>query len=216
LTPPVLHQRSAAIDMQRASTWPESGDPGDTTWFGAIDGAGRAVSAIQSLFHEFGSGVVLEDTGVCWHNRGASFSLEAGHTRCLAPGRKPFHTLCPSLACLDDGRLLVFGAMGGEGQPQTQAAIFTRYLARGMSLQRAISAPRWLLGRSWGAGSDTLKLEARFPPQLVEALAARGHRVERVDAYHPMMGHAGAICRQPGGLLEGAADPRGDGCAAAY
>lgn len=211
-----LRRRAAQVDPDRAAPWPGPGERGDTTWFGAIDGAGRAVSCIQSLYHEFGSGVVLADTGICWQNRGASFSLTPGHRRALAAGRKPFHTLCPSLARLADGRTLVCGTMGGDGQPQTQAAVLSRYLAFGLPLQAAINAPRWLLGRTWGAGADTLKLEGRFQRGVIDALRRRGHALEVVADYDEVMGHAGAVSRHSDGVLEGAADPRSDGWVAAF
>ncbi len=216
LQPHALAGRAAAIDMQTASPWSGPGDLGDTTWFGVIDGEGRAVSCIQSLYHEFGSGLVLPSTGIVWQNRGSSFSLEKGQPRLLGPGRKPFHTLCPSLARLDDGRLMVFGTMGGDGQPQTQAAVFSRYASFGQSPQEAITAPRWLLGRTWGDSSNNLKLESRFAPALIEDLRARGHDVEVVADFDEMMGHAGAVVRHADGVLEGASDPRSDGAAAGF
>ncbi|MEJ2380530.1 MAG: gamma-glutamyltransferase family protein [Gammaproteobacteria bacterium] len=215
LDPKVLAEQAAAIDVA-AAPWAGPGDTGDTTWFGVIDGQGRAVSAIQSLYFEFGSGMVLPSTGICWQNRGSSFSLEAGHPRCLRPARKPFHTLCPSLARFADGRVMAFGTMGGDGQPQTQAAVFSRYAAYGQPLQQAVSAPRWVLGRTWGASSNSLKLEARFAPDLAEALRQRGHPVEVVEDYDEMMGHAGALVHHPDGIIEGAADPRSDGVAAGF
>ena len=85
-----------------------------------------------------------------------------------------------------------------------------------MALQRAVSAPRWLLGRTWGADSTTLKLESRFDATVAERLRAAGHRVEMMGAFDELAGHAGALVRGAEGLLEGAADPRGNGCAAAY
>jgi gamma-glutamyltranspeptidase/glutathione hydrolase len=95
-------------------------------------------------------------------NRGASFSLNPDHLLALAPGKQPFHTLNPAAARLNDGRVMVYGSMGGDGQPQTQAALFTRYVVQGVPLQESITRPRWLLGRTWGQTSDTLKLEGRF------------------------------------------------------
>ena len=212
LAPQALQRQAAAIDMARAAPWP-AGPAADTTWFGAIDAEGRAVSAIQSLYHEYGSAVVLPTTGICWQNRGSSFSLDPDQPRALRPGRKPFHTLCPSLLRLDDGRTAVCGTMGGEGQPQTQAAVLSRYLARACGPAAAIDAPRWLLGRTWGAASDSLKLEARLGAGLAEALRARGHVVEVLGDYEETMGHAGLIVRDAQGRVEGAADPRGDGSA---
>ena len=183
---------------------------------GAIDGEGRAVSFIQSVYWEFGSGVVLEETGIQWQNRGSSFRLDDGALNRLAPGRKPFHTLNPALFVFDDGRTMPYGTMGGEGQPQTQAAVLTRYGYFGQGLQKAVSAPRWLLGRTWGEESTTLKLESRFDSGVVVALGLAGHDVETVGAFDETMGHAGALVHHPHGVIEGAADPRSDGTAAAF
>jgi gamma-glutamyltranspeptidase len=190
--------------------------PADTTWFGAIDADGRAVSCIQSLHHEFGSGLVLSQTGLCCQNCGASFSLQPGHPLELTLRTLPFHTLCPTLALFDDGRRMVFGTMGGDGQPQTQAILFTRYADYGQPLARAISAPRWLLGRTWGDHSDNLKLESRFDAAVIsDELQRRGHDLVLLDDYDETMGHTGAVVRHPDGRIEGAADPRSDGAAAA-
>jgi gamma-glutamyltranspeptidase len=211
LAPANLDTLAAAVDTQQALEWPRPASPGDTIWMGCIDDQGRAVSFIQSVYWEFGSGVVLPSTGVAWQNRGISFSLDPDALQTLEPGRKPFHTLNPALALFDDGRLLSYGTMGGEGQPQTQAAVFSRYCL-GSDLQAAITAPRWLLGRTWGDVSTSLKLENRFPAELIEQLREAGHVVEVLDeAFSDTMGHAGALLRHPNGVLEGAADPRSDG-----
>jgi gamma-glutamyltranspeptidase len=164
-----LQRLAAAIDPQRALPWPQPAAPGDTVWMGCIDAQGRTVSFIQSLYWEFGSGLVLPSSGVTWQNRGVSFALDPKALNVLEPGRQPFHTLNPALALFDDGRTLSYGTMGGEGQPQTQAAIFSRYRL-GSDLQAAVSAPRWLLGRTWGDVSTSLKLENRFSAELVEQL----------------------------------------------
>jgi gamma-glutamyltranspeptidase/glutathione hydrolase len=211
-----LDRRAARIDRGRALPWPAPEQAGDTVWLGAIDAAGCAVSFIQSLYWEFGSGVVLGETGIVWQNRGASFSLTPGARNALAPRRKPFHTLNPALAVLADGRVLCYGTMGGDGQPQSQAAVFTRYARFGHDLQAAVTAPRWLLGRTWGAASTTLKLEARLDRDVAAALAAAGHAVEVVEPYSQLMGHAGAVVRHHSGLIEGAADPRSDGRPAGF
>ncbi|QFR32219.1 gamma-glutamyltransferase family protein [Ancylobacter sp. TS-1] len=216
LTEAALDRLASRIDPARALAWPAPPSAGDTVWLGAIDGNGLAASFIQSIYFEFGSGVVLPQTGIVWQNRGSSFHLRGDGPRLLAPGRKPFHTLNPAMATFDDGRHMVYGTMGGEGQPQTQAALFSRYALFGQELQAAVTAPRWLLGRTWGADTVTLKLEDRFPPALVAALRAAGHDVETVAPFDAMMGHAGAIVRHADGRLEGAGDPRSDGCAAGF
>ena len=208
-----LDAMAARIDPARALPWPQPPQWGDTCWFGAIDGDGRAVSCIQSTYFEFGSGLVLPESGIIWQNRGSSFRLAERGWNALKPGRKPFHTLNPAMAVLDDGRVMPYGTMGGEGQPQTQAAVFSRYAWFGMDLAEAIAAPRWLLGRTWGDVSTSLKLEGRFAPELVSALAAAGHQTEVVAEMTAMMGHAGALVRYPDGRLEGASDPRSDGAA---
>jgi gamma-glutamyltranspeptidase/glutathione hydrolase len=207
---------AARIDRRRAAPWGAGSGPADTIWMGVIDGAGRAVSFIQSLYHEYGSGVVLRDSGINWQNRGCSFSLDENALNVLRPNRKPFHTLNPALALLGDGTTMVYGNMGGDGQPQTQSAVFTRCAVFGMSPQAAIAAPRWLLGRTWGETSDTLKLESRFDPSVVDELRARGHAVEVIGAYDAAVGHAGAILRDASGVLRGGSDPRSDGGVAAW
>ena len=211
-----LDALAARIDPSRALPWPQPSALGDTTWFGAIDARGQVVSCIQSTYFEYGSGLVLPQTGIIWQNRGASFRLATDGWNPLAPGRRPFHTLNPALARFDDGRVMAYGTMGGEGQPQTQAAIFTRYAKFGMPLQQAITAPRWLLGRTWGEDSTSLKIEDRFAPALYDQLRAAGHMVELMPAFTATMGHAGALVRHANGLIEGATDPRSDGMVAAW
>jgi oxamate amidohydrolase len=208
------------IDRRHAIPWGAAGrhghGPGDTVWLGVVDDAGRAVSFIQSIYHEFGCGAVLEKTGINWQNRGCSFSLDQFSINALMPRKKPFHTLNPALAVLKDGRTLVYGAMGGDGQPQSQSAVFTRIVNFGMDPQSAVSAPRWLLGRTWGDVSETLKLEARFEMGLAHALMEWDHEVEILEPFDETVGHAGAIVRHRNGALEGGADPRSDGGVAAY
>jgi oxamate amidohydrolase len=211
-----LRELSKKINRNRAAPWGTGRGPADTIWMGVIDGEGRAVSFIQSLYHEYGSGVVLKESGINWQNRGCSFSLDEKALNVLRPKRKPFHTLNPALALLGDGRTMVYGNMGGDGQPQTQSAVFTRCAVFGMNPQAAIAAPRWLLGRTWGQTTDTLKLESRFPREVIEALKRMGHDVEIVGDYDEVVGHAGAVIRHANGVLEGGSDPRSDGGVAAY
>jgi gamma-glutamyltranspeptidase/glutathione hydrolase len=208
-----LDRLAKRIDPKRALPWPAPVDKGDTIWLGAIDKDGVAVSFIQSIYFEYGSGCVLPETGIVWQNRGAAFLLDRPGPRLLAPGRKPFHTLNPALARLGDGRTMVYGTMGGEGQPQTQSAIFSRYAMLGVPLQQAITRPRWLLGKMWGEETMTLKLEGRFDPAVVQQMKAGGHDVEVFPDFSVSMGHAGAVVRHADGTFEGATDPRSDGAA---
>ncbi len=216
LAPPWLDGAASRIRPDAVLPWGNGLGPADTVWMGVVDGDGVAVSFIQSIYHEFGSGIVLPASGVNWQNRGCSFSLDPAARNPLMPGRKPFHTLNPALARLADGRTLVYGNMGGDGQPQSQSAVFSRIVHFGMNPQAAIDAPRWLLGRTWGQTSDTLKLEARFPAATCDALRALGHEVEMLKPYDETMGHAGAIVLHAHGLYEGGFDPRSDGAVASW
>jgi gamma-glutamyltranspeptidase/glutathione hydrolase len=182
---------------------------------GAADASGLVVSYIQSLYWEFGSGCVLRKTGVLMQNRGVSFSLAPGALNRLAPGRLPAHTLNPALAVLRDGRIMAYGTMGGDAQPQVQAALFTRHIGYGVPLAQALERPRAVLGQTWGSPHASLLVESRFDEGVIERLRGAGHDVEVLgEAFADSMGHAGAVLLHPNGTLEGAHDPRADGGAA--
>ena len=210
-----LDTEAERIDPKKAAKWPASYGEGDTIWMGAADSSGLVVSYIQSLYWEFGSGCVLPATGVLMQNRGASFSLDPNAVNPLEPGRRPFHTLNPALAALKDGRVIAYGTMGGDGQPQSQAALFTRHVTFGQPLEQALDAPRWLLGRTWGSTHSNLRLESRFDGNLIDRLMSAGHDVAVLsEGYSDIMGHAGAVILHKDGTLEGGHDPRADGGAA--
>ena len=213
LKPDALEREAALIEARRAAPYPPRSAEGDTIWMGCIDKDGLAVSYIQSVYWAFGSGCVLPATGIHWHNRGLGFSLDPKSRNPLEPGRKPFHTLNPGLAVFNDGRVLSYGTMGGEGQPQILGQIFTRYADFGMSLADAVDAPRWLLGKSWGAPSATLKVEDRFDPGLLRALSSFGHPIQELGkSYADAVGHAGMLVKHPrNGRVEAVHDPRSDG-----
>jgi len=200
--------------ISRLAAMPAGGPPagGDTIAIVAADDRGNAVSVIQSLYHEFGAAVVAGDTGVLLQNRGAFFSLDPAHPNCLAPRKRTAHTLIPSMYLLDGRPRLVYGTMGGEGQPQTQAALVTRLVDRGLDPQAAVEAPRWLWGRTWGEPSRALRLEGRFEAATIQALRRRGHDVRMVEDWSDLMGHAQVIRVDPEGF-SGGSDPRADGAA---
>jgi gamma-glutamyltranspeptidase len=215
LSPKFLDSEAGKIDARKAARWPAPYGEGDTIWMGAADAGGLVVSYIQSLYWEFGSGCVLPATGVLMQNRGTSFSLDPKALNALEPGRRPFHTLNPALAALKDGRVMAYGTMGGDGQPQTQGALFTRYAIFRQPLERALDAPRWLLGRTWGSEHTNLRMESRFDGNLIDRLMAAGHDVAVLDEpYSDTMGHAGAVVLHADSTLEGGHDPRADGGAA--
>ncbi len=206
---------AATIDRRRATAPSLKPGDGGTIWMGAIDDTGLAVSFIQSVYWEYGSGCVLPRTGVLMQNRGLSFSLDPAALNALAPGRRPFHTLNPPLALFDDGRVMSYGCMGGDGQPQFQAQVFTR-VGFGMGLAEAVDAPRFIYGRTWGDAKQSLHLESRFDPDLVRDLEQAGHEVTLGPAYSDALGHAGALLRHPNGRVEATHDPRSDGGPAGF
>ena len=212
LDPTRLAERRRRIS--RRASMPAAGPAatGDTIAIVTADAQGNAVSLIQSLYWEFGSGVIAGDTGILLQNRGAFFSLDPAHVNRLAPRKQTAHTLIPSMYLVDGRPRLVYGTMGGEGQPQTQAALVTRIVDRGLDPQAAVEAPRWLFGRTWGEETRSLRLEDRFGDGVRESLRERGHEVEVVEGWSDLMGHAQVIRVDPTGFT-GASDPRADGAA---
>jgi oxamate amidohydrolase len=223
-------ERRGLIDPQRARVMEEvepgiafPGDAarrtpgGDTCYFCAVDGDGLAVSVIQSIYHDFGSAIVPDGTGIIMQNRGSFFSLEDAHPNRLEPGKRTFHTLIPAMLFEGDRLDLVYGTMGGEGQPQTHAALVTRLVDFGYDVQQAIEAPRWLMGRTWGTESRDLSLEGRISDETVRELELRAQPIKMLPDWDDNMGHAQAIrIHQGSGFMEGGADPRGDGAALGY
>jgi gamma-glutamyltranspeptidase/glutathione hydrolase len=210
-------QRYRMIDMTRASaeehTTPGP-DGGDTVYLCAVEADGLAVSLIQSVYYEFGSAFMAPGTGLLLQNRGSFFSLDPAYVNALAPRKRTFHTIIPAMALHDGRPVLVFGTMGGEGQPQTQTALLTRMVDFGFDVQEAIEAPRWLYGRTWGEASKSLRLEGRIPDTVANELVRRGHDVQMVTDWSQTMGHAQAIwIDYAHGVLHGGADPRGEGLA---
>jgi len=215
LDPARLAERRRRISRRAAMPAAGPASKGDTIAIVTADAQGNAVSLIQSLYWEFGSGVIAGDTGVLLQNRGAFFSLDPGHVNCLAPFKQTAHTLIPSMYLVDGRPRLVYGTMGGEGQPQTQAALVTRIIDRGFDPQAAVEAPRWLFGRTWGEETRSLRLEDRFGDDVRNALRERGHEVEIVEGWSDLMGHAQVIRLDSTGLA-GASDPRADGAALGF
>jgi gamma-glutamyltranspeptidase/glutathione hydrolase len=207
-----LARRRRRISMGRAMPTDGPRSDGDTIAIVTADARGNAVSVIQSLYHEFGAAVVAGDTGVLLQNRGCFFSLDPEHPNRLAPRKRTAHTLIPSMYLVDGRPRFVYGTMGGEGQPQTQAALVTRLVDYGLPPQAAIDAPRWLLGRTWGETTRALRLERRFPADVIASLAARGHDVLTVEPWSDLMGHAQVIGVR-GDEISGGSDPRADGAA---
>ncbi|WP_144142119.1 gamma-glutamyltransferase family protein [Paraburkholderia sp. BCC1884] len=211
LSAAALDAHARVISQREARAWPHLFRPGDTVFIGATDSAGRSASVLQTVYFDWGSGVVAGDTGILWHNRGASFSTNPAHHNAVQPGKRPFHTLNPGMYLRDGRPHLLFGTQGADGQPQTLAAILTRLIDYGMDPLAALARPRFLLGRTFSDARDALKLEADAGTEVFEALAARGHEVSAIPAQSPLAGHPGVIRIAADGSATGAHDPRSDG-----
>ncbi|HEX7123546.1 MAG TPA: gamma-glutamyltransferase [Gemmatimonadaceae bacterium] len=176
---------------------------GDTVYLGVIDKDGNAVSMIQSLFASFGSGRMVPGAGIVLHNRGSLYTLDASHPNVVAPGKRPYHTLCPAMALNDDRSLVaVFGTPGGDGQPQTLVQILNNVLRFGLTPQQAVEAPRWRV-----YNRARLAVEPGIPADVRQALERLGHRV-RVQEPSAEFGGAQMIVRHQSGALMTGADPR--------
>lgn len=208
---------ASSIDLNTARASDPQPMGADTTCTVVVDRWGNAVSIIQSLYHEFGSGFVAGDTGVLLQNRGSFFSLDEKHVNRLEPGKRCFHTLMPGMMFKGSELDLVYGTMGGEGQPQTSSAVATRYVDFGEDVQDIIDDPRWLYGRTWGDETQNLRIEDRFGDATALKLSRMGHNVEIVDGWSDLAGHAAAIkIDHESGVLTGAADARGEGIAVGW
>jgi gamma-glutamyltranspeptidase len=215
LDPGYLRGRAALVRPRAATGFPPGlageamaplGDgEGDTVYLMAVDQWGNAVSWIQSLFASFGSRLVEPSTGIVLQNRGAQFSLEAGHPNLVAPGKRPFHTLTPHLVTGPDGRLvLTLGTPGGDSQPMSLLQVFNNLYLFGMTPQEAVEAARF---RSFG--DLRLAVESRVDPAERAGLTSRGHQLQIIDGWTETFGGVQLILVDPvSGVLRTGADPR--------
>ncbi|HEY3134669.1 MAG TPA: gamma-glutamyltransferase [Blastocatellia bacterium] len=205
--------RRALIDPDHALAAPEPGivrGESDTTYFTVIDKDHNAVSFINSLFEEFGSGIVAGDTGIVLHDRGAGFSLDPSHANRIEPGKRPFHTIIPAMVFKDGKLFMSFGVMGGAIQPQGHVQVLTNLIDLGMNLQQAIEAPRFRY-----LDGNRVILEDEMTGPIINSLIAKGH--QRATQAGASMGGGQAIIIDPSsGTLMGASDPRKDGMALGY
>jgi gamma-glutamyltranspeptidase/glutathione hydrolase len=208
---PDLHSKNYAVDRATAVT-EEAGDvtvgnpnaqDSDTVLITVADSDGNVVTYINSLFREFGSGIVAGDTGIALQNRGSSFSLNPTAPNRLEPGKRPFHTLIPGLAQFDADDWMAFGVMGGYMQPQGHLQLLSAIVDHNLTIQDALDIPRWCYRES-----GNLAVESRMDPTLVTQLSRRGH--EMIVEIPDLFG-GGQIARNEAGSLSGATDPRKDG-----
>ena len=206
--------RRREIDDARASRGYSPGaafdgrDRGDTVYLAAADGQGNVISFINSLFSDFGSGIVTPGTGVMLHNRGLGFTLEKGHPNGLAPGKRPLHTLVPAFLMKDGQPFMAFGVMGGDNQAQAHVQIVANLVDFGMNVQEAGDAPRV---RHLEEG---LAVESGIAPAELKSLQARGHVL--LDGRGAVGGYQAVMIDPVTGVLMGGSDPRKDGLALGY
>jgi gamma-glutamyltranspeptidase len=190
--------------------------PGDTIGLVTADAEGWAVSLIQSLAAGFGAGILETTTGIVAQNRGAGFTLDAGHPNALGPGKRPAHTLMPVLVHRGGRLAVAMGTMGGYAQPQINAENLCRAVDLGLSPSDVLAAPRWLVGGMDVEGDDPLVVAERSLPAVAASSIERaGYRLELVDDRSEEVGHAHLIVARPEGGFEVASDPRADGGALA-
>jgi len=193
--------RKPSVPQQGAHEGPEP----DTVFMTAADASGMMVSLIQSNYFDFGSGIVIPDTGISMHSRGALFSLEAGHPNEVAGGKRPFHTLCPGFVTHRGAPAMSLGVIGGPLQPQGHVQMFLRVCAHGQNPQAACDAPRWFV-----TAEGPVMLEGSLYDCVGPDLRKAGHVVEQVAHGDPMFGGAQAICVLEDGYCA-ASDARRDG-----
>jgi oxamate amidohydrolase len=206
-----LTRLASQIKMGCALPWPHVFNTGDTVFIAAADAHGNAVSMLSTVFFDWGSGIMVGDTGLLWHNRGAAFSVDPAHPNVLQPGKRPFHTLNPGMYLKHGKPHILYGTQGADGQPQTLAAILTRMIDYKMSPEVALARPRFLLGKTFSNTQDTLKLESDVGEGVIKDLQQRGHEVSLIPEQSPLAGHPGAIMIELDGSMCGAHDPRSDG-----
>jgi gamma-glutamyltranspeptidase/glutathione hydrolase len=209
------------IDMAVAQDQLDTPDlrTGDTVYLTVADSEGNMVSLIQSIFWEFGSGMVPDGLGFAFQNRGSQFSLDPDHANAYQPGKRPFHTIIPAFVMKDGEPFMSFGVMGGPVQPQGHVQVLLNYIDFGMNLQEAGDAARFThAGSSEPTGSimrdgGGLALESGIAPEVQIELARRGHRLIPIDYF----GGYQAIRWDPAQkVYYGASEMRKDGQAAGY
>lgn len=203
-------ERRRSIDKEASSRMTDIGHrPGGTVYITVVDSNRNAVSLSNSLFDDFGSGVIVEGTGVVLNNRASLFSLDSQHSNCIAPGKRSLHTLCPSMVIQEKDLFMSFGVMGGMMQPQGQLMVFSNIVDFGMDPQTALDAPRfrYLDGRR-------VAVEHEIPHSVRSDLSDRGHEII-LGAGVSFGGGQAIMVDGSTGVLVAGSDPRKDGCAMA-
>jgi gamma-glutamyltranspeptidase/glutathione hydrolase len=219
LSPEYAAERRKLINQDKAAAEVAHGYPlaaSDTVYLCAVDAAGNACSLINSNYMGFGTGIVPAGWGFTLQNRGHNFSLENGHPNCLAPNKRPYHTIIPALItrCADDSLYGPFGVMGGFMQPQGHLQVGLALAQDGLDPQEALNLPRFCLQPE--SPAKPLLVEEGIPDSVLDDLRFRGHYLEKVSGMErAVFGRGQVIRREANGVLWGGSDPRADGCALA-
>jgi len=210
-----LKHRASLISRDQATDFRHGTPPsGGTIYLSAADESGMMISFIQSNYMGFGSGVVAPEIGVSLQNRGHGFVLDPAHPNCVAPGKRPFQTIIPAFLMKDGKPQMSFGVMGGNMQPQGHMQTLSRILDAKQHPQAACDAPRWKVHKGL-----TVDIEDTMEPEVVDALRARGHSVQKVTDPYMDFGSGQFIWRLTDDMEDGyvaASDSRRDGAAVGY
>jgi gamma-glutamyltranspeptidase/glutathione hydrolase len=179
-----------------------------TVYISVVDAERNVCSFINSVAHAFGSAIISNNTGVLLQNRAGGFRIQPGHPNCIAPRKRPLHTIIPSLITKNGRSQMSFGVMGGQYQPVGQCHVMTNILDYGCDIQEAIDMPRGL------HYEGVYQLEDGVPAATVEGLKKLGHKTTTLVA--PLGGGQGIWIDWDKGTLTGGSDPRKDGCALGY
>jgi gamma-glutamyltranspeptidase/glutathione hydrolase len=205
-------KKRAALIGAQANCTVKAGDPmgSNTTYLTIVDKEGNIASWIQSVYSFFGSRVTVDGMGFVLQNRGAGFTLEAGHPNLLAGGKRPYHTIIPAFMEKGDEHI-GFGIMGGAVQPMAHAEFVSNIVDYGMNLQEAMEAPRFFKNNANGCD---VAIESRLPLATFQQLSERGHKIDLLRGYVETMGRGQAILHNSKtGVNFAASDPRADGAA---
>ncbi|MCC7426512.1 MAG: gamma-glutamyltransferase [Alphaproteobacteria bacterium] len=212
-----LRQLAGLIDPERAiRQLPPAGlaealpRHADTVYLCVVDGEGNACSFINSLFESFGSGILAPKSGVMLQNRGFGFRLQRGHPNCIAPGKRPMHTIIPGQLWKDGRCVMPYGVMGGHFQPMGHTLFLSNLLDYGMDVQAALDAPRVFPSK----GVGPVEIETSLPQATADGLSRLGHTVRTVSKPHG--GGQAILIDWERGVLVGGSDPRKDGCALGF
>jgi gamma-glutamyltranspeptidase/glutathione hydrolase len=186
----------------------------DTVYLSVVDGEGNACSFINSIYMEFGSGIVPAGTGFCLQNRGANFSLDPSHPNHLEPQKRPYHTIIPAMATSANGNLYAsFGVMGGFMQPQGHVQVAIALFDDQLDPQSTLDRPRFCINAE--DAPNQVLIEEGIPEKTISALAQMGHETFRIQGMdRSVFGRGQVIIRDAStGVLTAGSDPRADGCA---